>query len=84
GHPILGAADYTLVHHCKHGRTGYRLCVCRVGTVGAATSAEGRVVTNGMSQYCRGERPANSAIGGGISPVVDYPGGPVAGIRVRR
>ena len=84
GHPILGAADYKLVHHCKNGRTVYSFCMCPGGTVVAATSEEGRVVTNGMSQYSRSERNANSAIVVGISPEVDYPGDPLAGIRLQR
>ncbi|MGY0616347.1 NAD(P)/FAD-dependent oxidoreductase [Vibrio sp. FJH11] len=84
GHPILGAADYKLVHHCKNGRTVYSFCMCPGGTVVAATSEEGRVVTNGMSQYSRSERNANSAIVVGISPEVDYPGDPLAGIRFQR
>lgn len=84
GHPILGAADYKLVHHCKNGRTVYSFCMCPGGTVVAATSEEGRVVTNGMSQYSRAERNANSAIVVGISPEQDYPGDPLAGIRLQR
>lgn len=84
GHPILGAADYKLVHHCKNGRTVYSFCMCPGGTVVAATSEEGRVVTNGMSQYSRSERNANSAIVVGISPELDYPGDPLAGIRFQR
>ncbi|MGR5235419.1 NAD(P)/FAD-dependent oxidoreductase [Vibrio alfacsensis] len=84
GHPVLGAADYKLVHHCKNGRTVYSFCMCPGGTVVAATSEEGRVVTNGMSQYSRAERNANSAIVVGISPEVDYPGDPLAGIRFQR
>jgi hypothetical protein len=84
GHPVLGAADYKLVHHCKNGRTVYSFCMCPGGTVVAATSEEGRVVTNGMSQYSRSERNANSAIVVGISPEVDYPGDPLAGIRFQR
>ncbi|ENI8073990.1 TPA: NAD(P)/FAD-dependent oxidoreductase [Vibrio vulnificus] len=84
GNPILGAADYKLVHHCKNGRTVYSFCMCPGGTVVAATSEEGRVVTNGMSQYSRAERNANSAIVVGISPEVDYPGDPLAGIRFQR
>ncbi|WP_047044617.1 NAD(P)/FAD-dependent oxidoreductase [Vibrio mexicanus] len=84
GNPILGAADYKLVHHCKNGRTVYSFCMCPGGTVVAATSEEGRVVTNGMSQYSRAERNANSAIVVGISPEVDYPGDPLAGIRLQR
>jgi len=84
GHPLLGAADYKLVHHCKNGRSVYSFCMCPGGTVVAATSEEGRVVTNGMSQYSRHERNANSAIVVGISPEEDYPGHPLAGIEFQR
>lgn len=83
GHPILGAADYKLVHHCKNGRSVYSFCMCPGGTVVAAASEEGRVVTNGMSQYSRHERNANSAIVVGISPE-DYPGDVLAGIEFQR
>jgi uncharacterized FAD-dependent dehydrogenase len=79
GHPILGAADYKLVHHCENGRAVYSFCMCPGGTVVAATSEPGRVVTNGMSQYSRNERNANSGIVVGITPD-DYPGHPLAGI----
>jgi len=68
GNPILGAADYKLVHHCKNGRSVYSFCMCPGGTVVAAASEEGRLVTNGMSQYSRHERNANSAIVVGIEP----------------
>ncbi len=84
GNPILGAADYKLVHHCANGRSVYSFCMCPGGTVVAATSEEGRVVTNGMSQYSRNERNANSAIVVGISPEEDYPGHPLAGIELQR
>ncbi|SBS35062.1 hypothetical protein MSP8886_03252 [Marinomonas spartinae] len=83
GNEILGAADYKLVHHCKNGRSVYSFCMCPGGTVVAATSEENRVVTNGMSQYSRNERNANSAIVVGIDPS-DYPGGPLAGIEFQR
>ncbi len=68
GHPILGAADYKLVHHAGNGRAVYSFCMCPGGTVVAATSEAGRVVTNGMSQYSRNERNANAGIVVGISP----------------
>ncbi len=68
GHPILGAADYKLVHHAGNGRSVYSFCMCPGGTVVAATSEVGRVVTNGMSQYSRNERNANAGIVVGISP----------------
>jgi len=83
-HPILGAADYKLVHHCADGRSVYSFCMCPGGTVVAATSEEGRVVTNGMSQYSRAERNANSGIVVGITPEQDYPGHPLAGIAFQR
>jgi uncharacterized FAD-dependent dehydrogenase len=84
GNKILGAADYKLVHHAKNDRSVYSFCMCPGGTVVAATSEPGRVVTNGMSQYSRNERNANSAIVVGISPEIDYPGNPLAGIALQR
>jgi uncharacterized FAD-dependent dehydrogenase len=72
GHPSLGAADYKLVHHASNGRTAYSFCMCPGGTVVAATSEPGRVVTNGMSQYSRNERNANAGMVVGIDPS-DYP-----------
>jgi len=92
GHPLLGAADYRLVHHAKNGRAVYSFCMCPGGTVVAATSEPERVVTNGMSQYSRNERNANAGIVVGIAPS-DYvvPGdragadsGPLAGIALQR
>ncbi|MBA1203346.1 NAD(P)/FAD-dependent oxidoreductase [Pseudomonas capeferrum] len=83
GHPKLGAADYKLVYHAKNGRSVYSFCMCPGGTVVAATSEPGRVVTNGMSQYSRNERNANSGIVVGIDPERDFPGGPLAGIELQ-
>jgi uncharacterized FAD-dependent dehydrogenase len=83
GNKILGAADYKLVHHAANGRSVYSFCMCPGGTVVAAASEPGRVVTNGMSQYSRNERNANSAIVVGITPA-DYPGHPLAGIELQR
>jgi uncharacterized FAD-dependent dehydrogenase len=72
GHPLLGAADYKLVHHAKNGRAVYSFCMCPGGMVVAATSEPGRVVTNGMSQYSRNERNANAGLVVGIEPM-DFP-----------
>jgi uncharacterized FAD-dependent dehydrogenase len=90
GNPILGAADYKLVHHCANGRSVYSFCMCPGGTVVAATSEPGRVVTNGMSQYSRAERNANAGLVVGITPADfapyesdDHPG-PLAGIGFQR
>jgi uncharacterized protein len=83
GHPMLGAADYSLVHHATNGRSVYSFCMCPGGQVVAATSEVGRVVTNGMSQYERSGKNANSGIVVGITPE-DYPGSPIAGIEFQR
>jgi uncharacterized FAD-dependent dehydrogenase len=83
GHPELGAADYKLVHHAGNGRSVYSFCMCPGGTVVAATSEPGRVVTNGMSQYSRNERNANAGIVVGIHPEADFPGGPLAGVTLQ-
>ncbi len=88
GHPILGAADYKLVHHCTQGlgagRTVYSFCMCPGGQVVAATSEPGRVVTNGMSQYERSGKNANSGIVVGITPEEDYPDDPLGGMKLQR
>jgi uncharacterized FAD-dependent dehydrogenase len=84
GHPDLGAAAYSLAHHASNGRTVYSFCMCPGGRVVAATSEEGRVVTNGMSQYSRAEFNANSGLVVGIEPERDFPGGPLAGIEFQR
>ena len=72
------------MHHCGNGRSVYSFCMCPGGTVVAATSEPGRVVTHGMSQYSRAERNANSGIVVGITPERDYPGHPLAGIAFQR
>lgn len=91
GNPILGAADYKLVHHAKNGRSVYSFCMCPGGTVVAATSEPERVVTNGMSQYSRAERNANAGIVVGISPqdyrqdgLAEGPVNPLDGMRFQR
>jgi hypothetical protein len=91
GNPILGAADYKLVHHAKNGRSVYSFCMCPGGTVVAATSEPERVVTNGMSQYSRNERNANAGIVVGISPrdyrqdgLAEGPVNPLDGMRFQR
>ncbi len=84
GNKILGAAEYHISHHCKNDRTVYSFCMCPGGTVVAATSEEGRVATNGMSQYSRNERNANSGLVVAIDPERDFPGDPLAGIALQR
>ena len=86
GHKLLGAADYKLVHHAANGRGVYSFCMCPGGTVVAATSEEGRVVTNGMSQYSRAERNANAGIVVGLTPedFAPFGEGPLAGMAFQR
>lgn len=84
GNKILGAADYKLVHHASNGRSVYSFCMCPGGTVVAAASEPGRLVTNGMSQYSRKERNANAGLVVAITPQADYPDGPLAGIAFQR
>lgn len=83
GHPSLGAADYKLVYHASNGRAVYSFCMCPGGTVVAATSEPGRVVTNGMSQYSRNERNANAGIVVNIEPEQDFPGDALAGVELQ-
>ncbi len=84
GHPDLGAAAYSLSHHAANGRTVYSFCMCPGGTVVAAASEPGHLVTNGMSQYSRNERNANSGFVVGISPADYGSDHPLAGIELQR
>lgn len=84
GHEKLGAADYKLVHHAGNDRGVYSFCMCPGGTVVAAASEGGGVVTNGMSQYSRAERNANAALVVSVNPQKDYPDHPLAGIEFQR
>ncbi|MDP1525434.1 MAG: NAD(P)/FAD-dependent oxidoreductase [Rhodocyclaceae bacterium] len=84
GHPLLGAADYKLVHHATNGRDVYSFCMCPGGQVVAATSEPGCVVTNGMSQYSRAERNANSGLVVNVTPQDFGSQDPLAGIEFQR
>jgi uncharacterized protein len=84
GHPVLGPAAYALAHKASNGRSVYSFCMCPGGRVVAATSEEGRVVTNGMSQYSRAEFNANSGLVVDITPERDFPGGALAGVELQR
>jgi len=89
GHPLLGAAEYKLVHHASNGRCVYSFCMCPGGLVVGATSEAGRVVTNGMSQHSRNERNANSGIvvniePDDVEPYGAFPGDALAGVAFQR
>ncbi len=62
GHPALPAAEYKLVSHTATGRSLYTFCMCPGGYVVAGASSDGHIVTNGMSNYLRNGKNANSAI----------------------
>lgn len=83
-HPRLGAADYKLVHHCENGRSVYSFCMCPGGTVVAAASEEGMIVTNGMSEHARDKENANSALLVGIGPEDFESAHPLAGMYYQR
>ena len=80
GHPALGAADYKLAVHLKNGRGVYTFCMCPGGTVVAAASEEGRLVTNGMSVFARDGENANSALLVNVGPEDFGTEGPLAGV----
>ncbi len=83
-HPLLGPAEYKLVHHCQNGRSAYTFCMCPGGDVIASASEPGCLVTNGMSRYSRKQVNANSALLVGITPQ-DFPStSPLAGIEFQR
>lgn len=82
--PVLGPADYKLVHHCGNGRSAYTFCMCPGGAVIACSSEAGGIVTNGMSFYSRNRPNANSALLVGVGPE-DFPcTDPLAGITLQR
>ena len=58
----LPTADYKLVYHAQNGRTCYTFCMCPGGQVMASNSEENSIVTNGMSNFARDGKNANSAV----------------------
>lgn len=58
----LGASDYKLAVHLEDNRSVYTFCMCPGGVVVGATSVEGCVVTNGMSEFKRDKENANAAL----------------------
>ena len=84
-HPRLKAADYKLAYTSKKlGRSVYSFCMCPGGGVVSAASEQGRLVINGMSEYKRDKKNANSAIVVSVGPK-DFEGdSPLAGIEFQR
>ncbi|MBQ8087612.1 MAG: hypothetical protein IJ234_04220 [Clostridia bacterium] len=83
-HPALGAADYKLSIHLPNGRSAYTFCMCPGGQVVSAASEAGGAVVNGMSNFARAGRNANSALLVNVEPD-DFGGNdPLAGVRFQR
>ena len=82
--PYLGAADYKLAVHLPSGRSAYTFCMCPGGTVVAAASEPGRVVTNGMSEFARDKENANAALLVGVGEADFGSEHPLAGMYFQR
>lgn len=82
--PYLPSADYKLAVHTHGGRGVYTFCMCPGGEVVAAASEEGRLVTNGMSEFARDKTNANSALLVGITTKDFGSGDILAGVRLQR
>ncbi len=80
----LGAASYHLVTHLENGRSVYSFCMCPGGTVVAAASSEGHLVTNGMSEHARDAENSNSALLVSVTPEDFSSGHPLAGLDLQR
>ena len=84
GAPGLPASTYKLSCHLPNGRSAFSFCVCPGGQVVAAASEEGRVVTNGMSEFARDRENINGALLVSVTPE-DFGGdGPLAGVEFQR
>ena len=84
GHPGLPVSTYKLSCHLPNGRSAFSFCVCPGGEVVAAASEQGRVVTNGMSEFARDQENINGALLVNVTPE-DFGGdGPLAGIAFQR
>lgn len=80
---IEQAASYHLVTHLKNGRSVYSFCMCPGGSVVAATSEQGSVVTNGMSMHARDGENSNAAFLVSVTPD-DFGGDPLNGLNLQR
>lgn len=83
-HPKLPTARYRLVAHLDQDRSVYSFCMCPGGTVVAAASEEGRLVTNGMSEEAQAEKNSNSALLVNVLPSDFGSEHPLAGVEFQR
>ena len=77
---IDATASYHLVTHLPSGRSVYSFCMCPGGSVVAATSEQGHVVTNGMSEHARMADNSNAALLVSVTPADFGSDSPLAGI----
>lgn len=84
GHPALGAANYKMACHPPHSRGAYTFCMCPGGTVVNASSEEGRICVNGMSEWARDKENSNSAVLVGINPESFPDEHPLSGFKLQR
>jgi uncharacterized FAD-dependent dehydrogenase len=80
----LPSADYKLVEHLDNGRSVFTFCMCPGGEVVASSSEEGTIVTNGMSNYARDKKNANSALLVNVMPEDFESKDPLAGLYYQR
>lgn len=80
----LPAADYKVTHQTSNGRGVYSFCMCPGGFVVNASSESDRLVVNGMSNYDRDEKNANSAIIVTVNPEDFDEDSPLAGMEFQR
>ena len=81
---IEETASYHLVTHLASGRSVYSFCMCPGGTVVAAASEQGGIVTNGMSEYDRLADNSNSALLVSVTPADFASDHPLAGFDLQR
>lgn len=82
-HPYLKAASYKLTHTTKDKRGVYSFCMCPGGYVVNASSESNAIVVNGMSNYNRDSKNANSALVVTVSSK-DYGENVLDGVRFQR
>lgn len=81
---ILGNAPYKVTAKTSGGRGVYSFCMCPGGYVVNASSEEGRLAVNGMSDSRRDGKNANSAIIVSVTPEDYGSGHPLAGVEFQR
>ncbi|MDO5123499.1 MAG: FAD-dependent oxidoreductase [Eubacteriales bacterium] len=80
----LPTADYKLSTHLSSGRGVYTFCMCPGGYVVNASSEEGMLCTNGMSNFMRDASNSNSAVLVSVLPSDFDCGDVLDGIKLQR